>query len=525
MIKYLANKKDLLFIFIIYCISSGLILLNKGVFWDDWVLYNVNMHDIIDRFHQSGSIWPGYLHSFILTFDHSILFYRILIFFAYFFSAILLNKILYSIKEIDYISRIIIVLIFILFPVNSARITLICLPYAVCHFLFFLGLYFVDKFLSSKKMVFRILALLVLFCSFTITSLLVFYCIVFLYIVYREKSRIKSIKSLVALGFRYLDFTILPFIYWIIKLTYMVPYGLYEGHNNINIKNFLGFYPLIWDSFHSSFVQILDISLRHTSFLVLVFGIILWVIMLCYNFEWSECKSRRTSVYFLILGIFLFICAVFPYIAVGSVVQSDDWNSRNQLLVPLGVALILNYGSVLCCQALGINSKIRVLLLSLLIAMFININIQTYLDFQKDWYKQLSIIENIKNDEEIRNHTTFLFADCYPELNANNRIYRFYEYTGFMKEAFHDESRFGNNALSKLITIEDIKVYSSSFNSSYNLKDYTLHEPEIVVFIKRGSLDLQNRSNIGRLIYYDLFKHSYFKDMIKKVIIIETMKY
>ena len=98
-------RKDTFIIIAIYTAAHGLILLNKGVFADDWVLYGVDKKIIINRFIQTGNVLIGYFHSFLLSFKNGIVFYRILIFSAYLLSALSLNSVLKNVKKIDATSK------------------------------------------------------------------------------------------------------------------------------------------------------------------------------------------------------------------------------------------------------------------------------------------------------------------------------------------------------------------------------------------------------------------------------------
>ncbi len=55
--KWISNDK--IFIIIIYSLSHGLMLFNRGYYWDDWVL-NVPPAANIDRFTQVGIVLAGY---------------------------------------------------------------------------------------------------------------------------------------------------------------------------------------------------------------------------------------------------------------------------------------------------------------------------------------------------------------------------------------------------------------------------------------------------------------------------------
>ncbi len=126
--------KDYILIFILYSFSFGLILLNKGIFWDDWQIYMQNPNDVLEMFKGVGFFlnWSGYLYIFLLKINSGIFLIRLLTFLTYLFSAFFLNYVLSKIRIIDPLSRLFLVLIFALFNINFARIAILY----YCHMLF-----------------------------------------------------------------------------------------------------------------------------------------------------------------------------------------------------------------------------------------------------------------------------------------------------------------------------------------------------------------------------------------------------
>lgn len=115
----------------------GIFFIINAVYWDDWTLYAASPPIILDRFSQLGSMFNfwGYLHTGLLYIGPWV--YRLLTFFLMFASGILLYEIL---KRFNFLSselRFLIVLLFLVMPFNSTRVTWITFPYTICHFMFF----------------------------------------------------------------------------------------------------------------------------------------------------------------------------------------------------------------------------------------------------------------------------------------------------------------------------------------------------------------------------------------------------
>lgn len=511
-------KKDWFLIFIFYFFAFGLILFNKGIFWDDWVLYNTDKKIIINTFRQMGIVWIGYFYAYVLFLKKAILFHRILVFSAYFFSILLLNSILKTIKQIDNSSRFFIVLFFALFPLNNARIALITSLYTICYFTFFLAFWLLSRYLSKKQILLRIVSLIFFFISFSTNSFLVFYALPLLYILYSEVKNITCLKDFLKKILEYLDFIILPLAFWLIKNTYFKPYGLYINYNQITL-NFLKKIPVnLVKTFYFSFSAIIDNSFQFffsNPFLVLIVSILIFQIL---KFkQMGKFGSKNVNIKILFAGIFAFTAGTIPYLAVGKIPNNYDWTSRYQFLLALGASLIFFAIINLILSELKSNSIIKIFIFSLFVVLFLNQNIQNYLSWQIDWYKQLSLIENFKDNKIIINNTTFLFEDNTVDLNANKRLYRFYEYTGLMKYAFGEEKRFGCG-IDKFDGSTDIdnKAY-------YNLKDYKPISPQYKIFIDYGLIKINN-INVIKFMVWEIFEPKKFNDVIKNIIKLSFVK-
>jgi hypothetical protein len=507
-----SNHKDLLLLFSAYVLAHGLMLFNKGLFWDDWVYWGKEQSTLVDLSSQWGNAYFGYYTSFIFAPPGNIFLGRCIIFLSYFVAALFLFEVLKGIKEIDPNSRFILVILFEIFPINSARIALCCSFMPIGYVLFFSGLWLMSQYESKMNILLRLSALITFFISFSIlNSLIAFYALVPLYLLYKNGEQIFSPVKLFNLFKRYMDFVLLPIFFWIVRSQYLNPYGLYEGYNALAIRNLLSAPFKIVFSFFSSFLEVLIksmmISSRSIAILALLFVFVVLVLRLKYPTNDNGYNLRLFA-----LGFLFFAIGVFPYLAVGKFPSLDDWNSRHQLLLPLGASFILYYGFMILGEKANISSLYKNLLLSLILAMFLSINILGYADYQRDWYKQVSLIENFKASESIRNNTTILFEDHTTNLNANNRSYRFYEYGGMMISAFGDESRLGCDSKS----FQNISYYKKY--REFNLGAYSWDNSDsMTVAIDSGNLYL-GLTALPKLMYLEHFHFERFLNLVKGAI-------
>ena len=378
-------KTDTFLLLILYTITYGLILFNNGLYHDDWVIFNQNHITRIRYFKDLGFFlyWPGYLYNLLFSFKAGIFFEKLLIFLAFLFSSYFLYNILKNIKQIDTRSRLVITLFFSLFPVNFTRIFICNLNYTLSYFLFFFGFWFVSLYLNNNKFIYRIVGLILLFISFSANSLLFFYIIILFYIIYIENAYTLQIfmNKIVS----YIDFLIIPVIFFVIKNIFFAPLGLYAAgnYNKITLKSILSSFSQIFPAFKMSFIDVFNLSFSFINWNDAVLLLILGTIL----FFWfkrkfivnnEEKESSKNDIYFFILGIFIFFAAIFPYLIVMKMPSIYDAESRHQLLVPLGAAFMLYYGF-----KIFIKPKYNTFICFFIICLFIITNLNIYLSYQR----------------------------------------------------------------------------------------------------------------------------------------------
>ena len=120
---------------ILYSIAhGGIFLILQSIYWDDWLLWNMNSEIILNTFRQAGSPFNfvGYLHNILLSVGPW--FYRVLTFILIFLSGILLWHILKRSELVDETSIFLIVLFYLTTPLYIARVAVIDFPYTLCVF-------------------------------------------------------------------------------------------------------------------------------------------------------------------------------------------------------------------------------------------------------------------------------------------------------------------------------------------------------------------------------------------------------
>jgi hypothetical protein len=510
------SKSDLLIVIGLYVAAHGLMLLNNGLYWDDWVVFGFPLASISDLYREYGLPFFGYYHHALDSLG--IPAYRILVFLSYLISAVCLYAILGKIREIDRKTALVLVLFFVLFPSNSARISIMASRTSVCYALFFIGFWLVSVYLDKRVLTLRVASLILLFASFLTHSFLVLYVVVLIYIAYHEKSELRSLRALPAFLLRYLDFFLLPIIFWVLKLIFFEPYGQYRGYNRITLDSAIQGLSFIDNAFYGGFIEPLVESFRISPIFIIPAAIMALLgarLMARINTQPSS-GSSRYSVWFMLLGIVLFVAGVFPYLAVGKVPSPYDWDSRHQLLTPLGASFMLVY-----LLRLVLAERVQNLVYALLVVVFLAANVHQWVAFQKDWYNQVAFIENIKESSDVQHGRYVLIDDKTVDLRANHRVYRTYEYFGLFHAAFGDEKRVAQEM--RLFKSYGFDPLRPMLNSQYRLGQYDVDvsSPDTVIVVERGELKL-TFSDVVMLKLLELSDAREFRNKVKHAVRLST---
>jgi len=505
-----------LLIFVLYLASFGLILFNDGVFWDSWVFYNQEPEALKTLFSELGFFlkWPAYLHNALLPAAYGVTAERFIIFAAYLGAAYFLKGVLKQVKEMDASGRLFVTLFFALFPVNFGRIALCNLHYAICYFFFFFAFYLFSLYLRSGKTALRILALLAFFFSFSTNALLSFYAVVLAYAAYQAGEGDGAAAAVKRAAFRYADFIAVPLVYYAAKTIFFKPYGLYAAVYPISLKAILLSPLSSLTVLKTSFIVPLDLALKQVGaapLLALLSGLALFFFFDRYHRP-EEKRGRDAAFFFA--GVAAFYLAAFCYLAVDYLPALNDWESRHQLLLPLGSALMLCYGVRLAFAALGWGRKTESFALAVLLGLFAQLNHTAYLDYLRDWYKQYSVMENIREIPEVRNNTAFLVEDRARGLDARARIYRFYEYTGWLKLVFGDETRLAADAGNPGTPADYSRMAAYP---QYNMRGYKFQPFSHLLVLEPGSYDISGNGAL-RLLYNRCNTPRRFKAKLKRAI-------
>ena len=379
-------------------------------FWDDWMV-NVQMTPS-----ETHKYWKDMIAMFptnrfveVSLLQRNPIAMHLLTFVLHFLNGVLVFQILKRVRYLRFPSTVAITLVFLVLPINSARVAMVDFRYTYSLTLFLVGWFLL---VQDKSKILRFLAIAVFISSFIVQSLLVFFitpCIHLFVVNYFEN----GIHKMRALFYSAALFLIAP--------TYFVLVRLID--------------PPI-----SSRTEYYTPSISGSAK-----GLLLVLVSTYWVFNSFRGTARLDSVnrkQLMSVGAFLVSIGAFAYMAADNlsdisewmlnfVPRASDWDSRHQLLLGIGISLIV----------VGLIGEIYTLsrkkLFSLLLASCVILNFIMMKSYYLDWRKQIEVIELLKSGEFATTTKVIEVLDDVSarRFNARGRTIRGYEWEAIIQYA------------------------------------------------------------------------------------------
>jgi hypothetical protein len=465
------SKKDFFLLLIFYGLSHFAILfLLDAIYWDDWLLYGERPLHIFERFRQQGSMFNYVSYLYVILLKIGPWAFKVFALALMFVSGLSFRYVLSRYKAIDDDTLFVVTLLFMVLPFYLAREFLINIQYTLCYCLFFVAWAMIDRY--------KYLSAFLFFVSFNTNSLLVFFLLPMLDLLYRNRKG-SGIRTLIHFIFTNKILLILPLVFFYIKTRFFPPYGLYAGYNQ----------------FHN-----LDLALQNISSMAamqvanlfafrvnpLLFALFFLISLFLISKKGVIALNARLAKNFIFVGFFSITLGAFPYWVMGHPPIFNIIDSRHQLLLPLGFSLL--FTGLLMYFGL----RARKLLLSSIIGLSLAFNVSGYFSLYVDWQKQSNLINLFRENEDIKKASLIVFIDNTISNNVSNREYRFYDWNGLMATAFGNESHFGINPF-------QVKEYETGklnkyFTALYRAGNYS-HDAQITPLFIRIDFDTRPTSD------------------------------
>ena len=395
---------------VLYTLSWGWSLLRPNtLYWDDWEVYfNKPLSNGIKTLDEMGRApWGGLIEYLLLHIGvWAVTVATFLVFLA---SSLLVFGILRHRLAIESSVARMVVLLFLIVPVNHARISVAIFDYTTSYFLFYLGWFVLVQFKSLKGFV---LACVILFLSFKTHSFLFFVLLPFLHFAWLNKTELLDFKKLNRQHLQIVAITTLPILYVAARSLFWPPSEAWVGYQKPSIGGFILWLP---------------------SVAPFILGLI-WILL-------REKNKKGIDVNFLIFwcGIGAIALSLMPYFVGGLfgdyisiIALRSDWGNRHQLLMPLGLAL----------SAVGLNGMLQKHFKNLIFYMAVSVSLLFNSYFGSNYY-----LDSIKKDQvvdlflarvDLKPSSALVILDDTKRFNGRGSTYRDYEWSGLLKIAGHE---------------------------------------------------------------------------------------
>ncbi len=388
---------------ILYTMSWGWSLLRPNtLYWDDW-------HDLFQRdkwfareyYMSSGRPpWEGFLHA-LLT-PVGIWTFSVLTFVLFFVAGIFLFLILKTAENPQILNINLILLVFLITPVNHARIAAIIFQYTSSYFLFFLAWMLLVRHKSKKSF---LLACIAMFLSFKTHSFLFFVLLPFAHFIWINRSNLKDRQKFISRKrLQILIVATLPVLYVLLRSIFWPSVGRFVNYQKIYSNG---------------------VVMSTTLFIPFVFCCILFF------FLHNSKRQVPTGLIVTLLGTFAIAISLFPYLISNNIDRyiftfNIGWQSRHLILTPLGISFV-----VVGLSQLTSKKKHYVAKLALILSMLVNIFVGTQYYLQS---VQQTEITNLFKAQKIQSVISE-FSDETARFKGRGATYSEYEFFGMLNDA------------------------------------------------------------------------------------------
>jgi len=418
----------------LYGLTFALLLVHQGLYGDSWrYLFTSTSAHMADTANY-GYPWMGPVYTFFQTLSQPILVSSWITFFSFAVAGLATLGILRQTRGVGPYEAFWISLFFSILPYNSARVILSLLQYSIPYTLFWVAWFALAKHQNSGRLWLRLAALALFALSFTANSLLVFYLLPLGWILYQTQT---SFKTSLQIAFRYVDFLLLPVVFWVARCLYFHP--LLPQYNDITLSRVL-FSPFqIATSLYHVVIEVSDHALSSVSLLSLCgLGLVLYLALSKFLSHPSEIPSKAFVKKALWASLFALVLACLPYTLVNKLITgnfNEFEETRHQLLVPFGMAL----GWVYIVYAFIQNPAHRLKVFCAVTALCLLTQWHLFAALELDAAKQAGLLFHLKQ-LHLPSDSLIVFSDQTRSLNVHTRSVQPMEYEAYLSQALGPQS-------------------------------------------------------------------------------------
>ena len=439
--------RHLLILLLLAFATHGLVLLNDGLYEDDWLVYTKLVQGNSDAIRtewigETGLPEAAYFHLLMGRLPWILLGYKFVTFTAVLTIATAAYLIARRTEMVTPQEALLIGVFTLIYPGNQTTVQPITTPYFLFYTVFMVAAYFAVRFEDAKPAYPKRLLPLALFVfAFALNSLLVFfYGFLVLLALYRRKLKALPLReSITAFAVTHPEYLLLGPVYWLVKKS-LFPTGRYNEFRVSMISAAQSVYVFFRDGLVGQAAYCAQQLAQHW-FLSLVVLIAVLALFRMFQARSTPPNAEKRSVAELLLyGVILLGSAIFPYVAVGKAPAVHGYSTRHGLLLSIPFAIFMTAGYRFLRNRQSYRFA-RVALLAMAISACVLADWSAYINWQVRAIKDNSIIANLERMQTGRDISIFWVDDRFPAGPTPG--YKYYEWSSMFELAWGNESHIG----------------------------------------------------------------------------------
>jgi hypothetical protein len=485
---------DLTILAVLTLVVHGLLLVDPGIYFDDWFVYTFVVRgewDELTKLVRDRGIVPIEQYYWWMFRDLPVHGYRAAVFLMIIGLAWLATLLGRTSSFLSRQESLLVGVFMVCYSGFQTWVLLCTSQYVFFYLLFLAGALLAlqaEREGGWRHWVRRGAALGLLAVSYCLASLLVLTMGlgVILLVYLRKLHRLTSVQVAVTYLPRRLDYFALPILYWFAVKWLIPPRGQFETYNQF-LPYPIFFVAQLKTFLINSVVVQLQTGLVELARYPAVIAVAVALALIVWNLGRRRTDPPPTPAIWVLTGALLWLaCAMFPYVIVGKPAEAVGWWSRHAILVsfPLGVAIV-GLARLFEPRRADRVSPITIVATITLAAGMAITTTRNYVDVQARAVKDRSVMQQLAAMPEAREISVFWIEDRLPK--AFGEDYRYYEWAAMFESIFGDQARAGFDRTvyrSSEVLMNDTRFFTSRFR----LKDFDPAGCQAVVTIDRGNL-------------------------------------
>lgn len=460
----------------------GIILLTpSALFWDDWITVR---GDAVGLYNDLGLPWMG--HVAVALSALGPIAFKIIGIVSAVVVALTARAIASRGLGLDSTHTWFVAALVALLPFNVARVSVAVLStYSVSLAVFFVAWWVLVKTGSHRNV--RVGAASALFfASFTTASLLPFIAVPVAHLALLEVDRSKTLwRELVRFAGRSWYLLLSPALFWLTRTAFLQPRGVYADYNGfaewtwpptgagagalimliiaaggaamLCVRALVQSHRRMVDLVTATVAGVGTVTVSATMWwlrgttsvnaliitsVVAIAGLVMVATAISAARRPELAPRIGHSAFLASTGLVTFAIGALPYLVVDKIPQFNEWETRHQLLLPVGTALLALAAFVAATGPGSLRTRTVQITRALTVGVCAAAVVASGLMLVADWHKQAQVIAALRELDGVRDASTVVVTDDSGDVSFGRRQIRFYEPIGWLHDAYGDRTRF-----------------------------------------------------------------------------------